>query len=102
MYYYISIHDMPFLDIREIIVPDIGHTIIINFFHRKFEKKLAFSVFLKLHFTDGPEIYTDIQIEESENMVVGKVVIRRIQERLNSIFAPYFLSLTGSNRYVGV
>ncbi len=91
--------DIPFLDIREVIIPGGSHIITVNFFHHRFEGQLAFSVSLKLHFTDGCEIYTDIKIEESKDIVVSGAVKTRLQEQLDDIFASYFLGLTGGNRH---
>lgn len=98
-YYNIAICDIPFLDIREVIVPEGSSTITVNFSHHRFKKKLAFTMYVKLHFTDGPEIYTDIKVEESNNMIVSSAVRIKIHEHLDDIFAPYFMGLTGGGRY---
>ena len=98
-YYHIAICDIPFLDIREVIVPEGSSIITVNFVHHRFKGRLAFTMYIKLHFTDGSEIFTDIKVEESEYMVVSSAVRIKIHEQLDDIFAPYFVSLTGGRRY---
>ena len=98
-YYHIAICDIPFLDIREVIVPEGSSIITVNFVHHRFKGKLAFTMYVKLHFTDGPEIYTDLKVEEAKDMVVSSAVRIRLHEHLDDIFASYFVGLTGGGRY---
>jgi len=98
-YYHIAMCDIPFLDIREVIISEGSDTITANFVHHRFKGKLAFTMHVKLHFTDGREIFTDIRVEESNCMVVSKAVRVRIHEQLDDIFTPYFISLTGGGIY---
>lgn len=98
-YYHIAICDIPFLDLREVIVPEGSDTVTANFVHHRFKGKLAFTMHVKLHFTDGSEIFTDIKVEESNYMVVSSAVRIRIHEQLDDIFASYFISLTGGGRH---
>ena len=96
-YYQIAMCDIPSLSIREVIVPIKGDTVIVNFRHQRFKNQLVFAAFLKLHFTDGSEIYTDLRIKESGDIVVSNAVRSRLQEQLDIIFTSYFIRLTGGS-----
>ena len=98
-YYHIAICDIPFLDIREVIVPEGSSVITVNFVHHRFKGKLAFTMYVKLHFTDGNEIFTDVKVEEAKYMVVSSAVRIRIHKQLDDIFASYFIGLTGGRKY---
>jgi hypothetical protein len=94
-YYNMAICDIPFLDIREVIVPKGGSMVTVNFVHHRFKGKLAFTMHVKLQLTDGAKIYTDVKVKESEGIVVSTAIRLKLQEQLNNIFASYFTRLTG-------
>lgn len=87
---YVTILDLPRLEIRKVIMQPKSWRAVVYFQHPRIADRVAFSTSITFQIKDRDKWYTSFAINSTEDVAVGEEAASRLKEQLTSIFAPYF------------